>query len=575
MPFDFDMLSISPVNTGGGPSVNVSALNITPTTSAQSFVANVGEAYSPVNVSGVNASIDSNITAANIVNGVNILGVIGTASASAPKEVASYKIYDNGVAAANDQDVTGMFNIITNVQPYAFEYAFYNKPITGDAVFNGVTVIENNGAFSHAFEKTNINSLSFPQLINIQNYTIFTNAAANCRQIKYADFGRLEYTSSSAFNSAFSFSTIESANFGSLRSPHFNRSFSGSGLKDINLSAVEYVSSQLQFESSFDRCNNMTEFYLNSFQRGDGQYQTTYVPFRQTFNLCQNLSYVYLPVKRIDGSYYFFYQTFLSCPKLLNMSYDRLYYISTANAFSYAYQNSGIQNLSFPALRDFGSSQRYFINMLSNVNGCTVHFPASLEATMNSWSDVSAGFGGTNTTILFDLPSISSPDNFDVFYNMTNSGEIGGQTFAVGASSESYNAWMAMNSQDISTGWHSATQEAPHYFEMYAPYGISLDKMETYTYNSVNTETNTPQPINICVSNDGTNWEELPASFSNGTFSNPSLGTNGTFVSINIVNSTKDRFYYKYHRLYFNSYQNNPSYLTTINHIDLRGTYRY
>ena len=43
--------------------------------------------------------------------------------------------------------------------------------------------------------------------------------------------------------------------------------------------------------------------------------------------------------------------------------------------------------------------------MLRGVTGCTVHFPSNLEAVIGSWSDVTNGFGGTNTTVLFDLPA--------------------------------------------------------------------------------------------------------------------------------------------------------------------------
>ena len=41
--------------------------------------------------------------------------------------------------------------------------------------------------------------------------------------------------------------------------------------------------------------------------------------------------------------------------------------------------------------------------MLSGVTGCTVHFPSNLQSVIGSWTSVSAGFSGTNTTVLFDL----------------------------------------------------------------------------------------------------------------------------------------------------------------------------
>ena len=43
--------------------------------------------------------------------------------------------------------------------------------------------------------------------------------------------------------------------------------------------------------------------------------------------------------------------------------------------------------------------------MLNGVTGCTVHFPSNLKSLMMYWSDVTRGFGGTNTIVLFDLPA--------------------------------------------------------------------------------------------------------------------------------------------------------------------------
>ena len=59
----------------------IDSLSITPSTSAQTITAPSGtDGYSPVNVAAVTASIDSNISAGNIVSGVSILGVNGSAT---------------------------------------------------------------------------------------------------------------------------------------------------------------------------------------------------------------------------------------------------------------------------------------------------------------------------------------------------------------------------------------------------------------------------------------------------------------------------------------------------------------
>ena len=97
---------------------------------------------------------------------------------------------------------------------------------------------------------------------------------------------------------------------------------------------------------------------------------------------------------------------FEGCTALTSFTFVALSSVAR-NACKEMFKNSGIQFLSFPALKttSFGSRTDQFNNMLSGVTGCTVHFPSNLQSVIGSWADVTAGFGGTNTTILYDLPA--------------------------------------------------------------------------------------------------------------------------------------------------------------------------
>ena len=66
---------------------------------------------------------------------------------------------------------------------------------------------------------------------------------------------------------------------------------------------------------------------------------------------------------------------------------------------------TSLQQLYFASLNpnSFGTNVRQFANMLKNINGCTVHFPARIQSVIGAWTDVTNGFGGTNTVVLFDL----------------------------------------------------------------------------------------------------------------------------------------------------------------------------
>lgn len=76
--------------------------------------------------------------------------------------------------------------------------------------------------------------------------------------------------------------------------------------------------------------------------------------------------------------------------------------------FQYAFSLTKMKSVSFPALRsdsfahDNGTA---FNSMLNGVNGCTVHFPSNIQSVIGNWGSVLNGFGGTNTTVLFDLPA--------------------------------------------------------------------------------------------------------------------------------------------------------------------------
>lgn len=62
---------------------------------------------------------------------------------------------------------------------------------------------------------------------------------------------------------------------------------------------------------------------------------------------------------------------------------------------------TNLRELSFPNLTNALSNS--FTGMLNRCTDVNVHFPASMESTMSSWADVTSGFGGTRTTVLFDL----------------------------------------------------------------------------------------------------------------------------------------------------------------------------
>lgn len=629
----------------GGGSANLTTLDVTPMTNYQSISPEEGyDGFSLVNVSAVNSSIDPNITASNIVNGCNILGVIGSAEATTPKEVARYVIDDDDIASPNDRDLTGCFDDIKGVRANAFSNAFAWMNISGDVSFPNINVINEASAFYGAFQHTNINSLSFPNLVTADtgSYSSIFNQVAAYSNLKSINFDKLETAGASCFLNAFTNTLLEEINFPNLVNAGnfcFSSIYTGYdwqpySLKSFSAPNISYIHSGA-FSNAFNGVKSLTTFNINvnagvddfSSNAFNGAFGSTgltnftllnvsmvaentftrtfynshnltnvVIKGKNPFNIsiygsnsfyvfcqnCSNLSDVTLDVREtydttstaargvfsnaffncynlVNVNMHYLRQlgyntlsnTFRNCTNLTYFSFDHLYSTrrtSLTNTFAY----SGMQNLYFPSVNNAQMSN-FGTGMLSGVNDCTVHFPNSFNR-VSTWSDVLAGFGGTNTTVLFDLPSVTN--SFANFYNITGNGEMGGYTFAVNASSESANAWQAMH--DMSTGWHSAVSEAPHWFEWYCPGSMLIDEIDYVISSSVNTISNRVSFINMCVSNDGTNWNEINA-YQDSAF---------------IIKIRKPD-YYKYYRMYFNSYANDPNNLVTINSMNIYGMYKY
>lgn len=124
------------------------------------------------------------------------------------------------------------------------------------------------------------------------------------------------------------------------------------------------------------------------------------------FNYCRQLESVDLSnLTEISGGVRIMSSCF-SGSGLKTMTFPKLRIITGSGALSGAFSNSLIETISFPALVPSGlTTTNVFSGMLGSCSGVTVHFPSNIESVISSWTDVQNGFGGTNTTILYDLPA--------------------------------------------------------------------------------------------------------------------------------------------------------------------------
>ena len=174
-------------------------------------------------------------------------------------------------------------------------------------------------------------------------------------------------------------------------------------LTNVDLSSLTTISGEYAFGNVFNNCTELTSIDLSSLTTISGSQAMSY-----TFYYCEKLTTVDLSsLTTVSGSQAMS-NTFYRCTGLTSIDLSSLTTVSGSqamnNTFSYC---TKLKELSFPALTSnaFGNNSNQFNKMLTGVTGCTVHFPANLESVIGSWSDVISGFGGTNTTVLFDLPA--------------------------------------------------------------------------------------------------------------------------------------------------------------------------
>ena len=157
------------VNTSTPPVIQ--SLSVTPSTSSQTITAPSGvDGYSPISVSAVDNTIDSNITANNIKSGVTILGVTGTYEGSGGTLITK-TITENGVYNASSDNADGYSQVTVNVSggrklPVGYTELEYITTI-GDVYIDTGIKLANTDIVEVEFKNNNGTSASYGALYGI------------------------------------------------------------------------------------------------------------------------------------------------------------------------------------------------------------------------------------------------------------------------------------------------------------------------------------------------------------------------------------------------------------------------
>lgn len=225
-------------------SPSITSLNVTPTTSAQTITAPAGtDGYSPVNVSAVTSSIDANIQAGNIKDGVTILGVTGNYQGGGGTQVA-------GLVLSGTVTAGGTMSSVSTVKFVGVRY------ISGFNTFNSL--------YAMGDTMSNLNSVDMSVLEGIGNDNsvgVFQQAFSECASLSSVDLSSLQYMKGSyscdgMFNSC---SSLSSVNFSSLVTINGSSVCSGmfngcSSLDTVQFPLLQYIKGSGACQYMFADC---------------------------------------------------------------------------------------------------------------------------------------------------------------------------------------------------------------------------------------------------------------------------------------------------------------------------------
>lgn len=292
--------------------------------------------------------------------------------------------------------------------PKAVESGVYKTP-TSSFTFslpNGATELDAY-ELARAFANSGITSLDLNGVTTMGNYACqnFCQGCSNLTSVTGLNsvttlgMNTLEY----AFAGCTSLTSINLSGVSTIskRSTCASICDGCTSLASINLSNLAIVSGQNGLQYAFRNCTSLVSVSLDSLTTVSGSNGLAYA-----FYGCTNLTSVSLSSLTTIGAAGLGY-TFYNCRSLVTLTFPSLSNINNTRCLGNLCSNcTSLTTLSFPALTpsSFGKSNtNQFNDMLSGCSNVTVHFPVAVQSTIGSWSTVRNGFGGTNTTVLFDL----------------------------------------------------------------------------------------------------------------------------------------------------------------------------
>lgn len=343
-------------------------------------------------------------------NGTHDVAAYATADVqvptTAPAHYIDFSVDANGKLMGSNTplDLTG----VTGLTPYVLYAKYkYNTNFTSSVDWSSLTSISGNYACYEAFNGSNVSSIDLSGVTTISGDYVMNNAFSYSRLTSLdlrnvQTIGPGTYGCNEMCKACSQLTSVRLDSLTTLQTALTNAFENCTNLVYLsipNLSELTYSGASLN--SLCAGCSKLEELDLGSLYQINGSFAAAAV----LCSGCSKLIRCNLKSLAIVKTAYGFNTCFNNCSSLETMKFESLNVCDASNAFGSMFNGcSSLKSLWFYAVDDntFGSNR--LGNMFnSSVNGCAVHFPIRVQSTIGAWTSTTNGFGGTNTTVSFDL----------------------------------------------------------------------------------------------------------------------------------------------------------------------------
>lgn len=312
------------------------------------------------------------------------------------------EINAQGVLVAPTKELNPIFDGVKTISSSILRSKFKNDNRVKSVGFPDLETLS--GSLEESFYLCPITEINFPKLKTISSSNTLCSTFSGC-PLTSISMPELETVSGSlVLSRTFASTQIESVSFPKLTSASGHQVMAGlfyncQKLKRAYFPALEFIDSDDSTNFAFYGCGLLEYVDLSSLSK------IGLAGLCQFFQNCTSLKTVlFSALEEIEAGG--MTSCFYNCG-IETLSFPELVKINSDYSFGQMCSNcSSLTSISFPKLATIENTSGYndcFEDMLYGCSNVTVHFPSALEATIGNWSDVLGGFGGTNTTVLFDL----------------------------------------------------------------------------------------------------------------------------------------------------------------------------